>query len=454
MNINLFRFVPVLLIVLSVISFNHSAHARGEWTPPVTVDSNNNPLEISAGRTFFNENIYDTFIVLNEGPLPLKSLNVYNLEINPDPQACVLAKQSTITGFDGPIFGSSHRIMGAVPGLFSPTPVFFSSIIDDFRLKVVRSDDGGITWTIHTVDNAQNFGSSEISLDPWNPTIINVGGCNFNNDSYDTYYAHFPYNNFELVRQIPNVDCALTDPVVRSNFAMINGTQYTFYGRYPGGPDQEVFLNIGGQENKIDQFRATPNGTVDESFPSVLLATDYVVGAYFNPGDTSFAAQGSVNAFGVLVGNNNGPIDVRPVGPAPNFTTFFGIAAFESTPGTYDIIYPGGNHFQFSSTTKQSTQINTNGNFTEPDGPIGASRVNTGFFEAFLEFKTIDILQGSKNPLFGGVPAFYKDLSIDCGIFIVPPLSIPTLSEWGLIALAGALMLSGAFYLRRKMVLS
>lgn len=428
MKISQFIVIPVLLVVFSVISVGYKANAEGVWTPPDIIDQNNNPLEIAGGGTFFKDNVYDTFIVLNEGPQD--TLQVYNVDV--DIEGCTLARQSNIVGFDGPLFGSSHTIVGVVPSQFSPTPVFFSSVIDDFRLKVLRSDDGGKTWTIHTVANGQNYGSSEVSVDTHHPTTLFVGGCNFNSGTYDIFeFNPFLGNIFNLVTQVQNVQCALTSDVIRSTFAMIYGTAYTLFGRETGGDMQDIILNIGSQDNTIDQSRATPAGTVDEVYLPVLLKNDYVVGTYYNGGDDT------VKAFGVMVGNNDGPVDVRTVGAAPNFTTFFGITAVESSPGVYDILFAGGNHFQFNSNTKQSTQINTNGNFSFVNGPLAHST---------------DTREPLQNPRSGlrYIRASYMDNSIGCGQFIIPPFTIPTLSEWGLIALSGVLMLSGAFYLRRK----
>lgn len=438
MKIAIHIVVWFVLFVLLVVPGINDARAEGVWTPPDTIDQNNNPLEIAGGGTFFKDTAFDTFIVLNEGPLPLKTLQVYNVIV--DIEGCVLDRQSSIVDFDGPIFGSSHTIVGVVPSLFSPTPVFFSSIIDNFRLKVLRSDDGGITWTVHTVANGQDYGSSEVSVDLHHPTKLFVGGCNFNSGTYDIFeFDPFFGNVFNLVTQVLNVQCALTSDVIRSTFAMIYGTAYTLFGRETGGGMQDIVLNIGSQDNTIDQSRATPANTVDEVYLPVLLKNDYVVGTYYNGGDDT------VKAFGVAVGNNNGPVDVRTVGQAPPFTTFFGISAFESSPGIYDIIFPGGNHFQFNSNIKQSTQINTNGNFTNQNGPIGASQD----FNNLLESINTGIDVNTLDPTVG-VPALYVANSVGCGIFIIPPLTIPTLSEWGFMLAAIVLLAAALFVLRRR----
>ena len=203
------------VILFFVVAWSYNAQAVGVWTSPDTIDANNTPLEIAGGRTFNQDVVFDTFIVLNAGPQD--SLQVYNVDVNI--QGCSLANQSNITDFDGPLFAIGHRVVGTVSDTDPPNTIFYTSVIDDFRLKVIRSDDAGQTWTVVQVSPNQVYESSEIGFDPDQPDIVYAGGCNQPNHTYDIYRQDsFGSNNFQIAWQIPNVDCAFSDLTTRSTF--------------------------------------------------------------------------------------------------------------------------------------------------------------------------------------------------------------------------------------------
>ena len=319
MNTRLFTTVISFLLFVSLVGISDSAFSRGMWSLPDIIDANNTPLEVSAGRTYSNGNIYDTFIVLNSGPQT--SLNVYNVDITQD--GCVLANESTITGFDGPLFGSSHGIKAVLPGFFSINPSFFSCVVDNNVLKALKSDDGGLNWDIITVLPNAVYGSCETIVDPFNPTSVTIGGCNFSNGTYDGFRWDPNTNSFVFDDQVSNVDCALQG-AIRASANKIDGVKYLVHGRLQGD-DQEIFLNIGGNSNLIDLSIKTPPGTVAESIPPMKTGNGFVVGAYAN------FQTNTVNTYKTrrLV-KAKSPIDVTPVADFPPFGTFFGITGYVS----------------------------------------------------------------------------------------------------------------------------
>jgi len=433
----LFRLIPVFLIVFSVLPVGYNARATGEWLPPDIIDQNNTPLEISAGRTYNNEGIYDTFIVLNQGPQD--SLQVYNVEV--ETPGCVLAHQTNIVGFDGPLFGSAHRIVATRPHLASRSAQFYSAVIDDFRLKLLKSTDGGVYWDIITVSNNQFYGDSDVAVDPDTPNIIYVGGCNFNNRTYDIFANNtFGPDNFNLAWQVPDTDCALTSRVTRATFNVFNAHGYVLYGRDIGGNQQEIRLHRDFGDELIDvDDTATAQGGVIEVGQPTRVATGYIVTPY------EHRASQTVKAVGTVDFSKEQPT-VQTIGNAPN-TNFYGVSVQETLPGLINILFGGGNHFELNTITKTTRIVNTNGNAQNNTGPNSWS---------FIEGPGFGAVQNIINPIFlrdGKNVQSYRagfDGSVGCGEFIVKVPTIPTLSEWGLIALSGVLMLSGAFYLRRR----
>jgi len=429
MNIRLYSII--ILFFILIWSFN--AQAVGRWTSPDIIDANNTPLEIAGGLTFNQDVAFNTFIVLNAGPQD--SLQVYNVDVNI--RGCSLANQSNITDFDGPLFAIGHRVVGTASDTDPPNGIFYTSVIDNFRLKVIRSDDAGKTWTVDQVSPNQVYESSEIAVDPDNPSTVYAGACNQPNHTYDIYRQDsFGSNNFQLAWQIPNVDCALSDFTTRSTFNVFDNQYYTFYGRNVGGGQQELYIDRGNGAELIDTDVLRPGNSTNEVYnPTLIDTTGYILTTYYNRSENAVKVAGSISG-------QFTPIDVREVGPDPNFTTSFGISCFEEPPGTANILYPGGNHFQIDTLTKTTTQVNTNGNFQFPNGPISAHEAcERSIWAAFCNPFAED-----------GRRAAYMDNSIGCGEFILTVPTVPTLSQWGLIAMAGILGIVGFMVIRRRKV--
>jgi hypothetical protein len=284
----------------------------------------------------------------------------------------------------------------------------------------------------------QVYESSEIAV--YSNTVY-AGACNQPNHTYDIYKSTgFGSNTFQIAWQIPNVDCAFSDLVTRSTFNVFgNNHAYVFYGMNAGGGQQYLFINRGNGAEHIDTDVERPLNSVNEVYnPTHIGETGYIVTPYYNRSENAVKVSGS------RIGSLD-PIVVQDVGPAPNFTTFFGIGCQEAPPGVANIIYPGGNHVQIDTLTKTTTLVDANGNFENPNGPLGLSSFISSFnTEAKPGFVDLN------NPV-DHVIAMYLLESIGCGVFILPsPNPIPTLSQWGLIAMAAILGIVGFMVIRRK----
>ncbi len=258
------------VILFFVVVWSYNAQAVRVWTFPDIIDANNTPLEIAGGKTFNQDVVYDTFIVLNAGPQD--SLQVYNVDVNI--RGCSLANQSNINDFDGPLFAIGHRVVGTVSDTDPPNTIFYTSVIDNFVLKVLRSDDAGQTWTVDQVSPKEVYESSEIAVDPDNPGIVYAGGCDQPNHEYHIYRQDsFGSNNFQLAWQIPNVDCAFTDLVTRSTFSVFVNQAYLLFGRDTGGGKQDIIINRGNGDEFIDTDVLRPINSVNEVYPPTRLDT-------------------------------------------------------------------------------------------------------------------------------------------------------------------------------------
>jgi len=317
--------------------------------------------------------------------------------------------------------------------------IYHSCVIDNFRLKTVKSNNGGFNWDIVTVSPNQVYGSCEVAKDSNDPTKFYVGGCNFVSDTYDIYHSTgFGEDNFQLVWAVPNVNCALTDNVIRATFAVIHDHPVTLFGRNEGGGRQGIFIyrNILGAERIDEDVTSAALGGVIESYiPTLLYTTGYVVVPYQNRERQCVKVAGFVN---------NSPIDVRRVGDAPD-SNFYGLGCEEDPPGVANIIYSGGNHFQLNSLNKTMVKIPTNGNLLSETGPVGVSGGSSILAEDIFSF---GFPPSPETPECFRVS--YETNSIGCGEFILPVQTIPTLSKWGLIPMAGVLGIMGLFAIRRR----
>ena len=454
------KVISFILIVLSIVTCNITSQSQdGEWSPVFTINPDATPLEIIGGNVIpgwdtyillVKEAIYDEGVDVDTKTIAPNTLGVYNIN-EADPNIVT----SSPIPIDGPAFGFAHTIVNLdQSNFFGGQGPSVTAIVDNFFLKSLTTNDG-INWQKWDISNNPFYGSAEVASDPLNPGVIYAGGCNTVNDSYDLFESFDSGQTWVPVINIfgdggPLV-CALEDGT-RCTFDVHGGQHAVFCGQLVNNA-LELFINRGNGNEVIDTDIFPPTVLVRESnrlkisennspLPRDRTFFNYT---YFHNQtntvkDASFIMRGQQQ--------QQSPIIVQTLGAAPNAVDFFGIAMSEGPPGTANVLYPGS-HFQiipsnqfFAVNPFQGVEIIDVTGADSPllliqDGPLGSTpgEFGQGIFEYSIGFRFN---------------------SYDYAAFkgIIPATPIPTLSEWGLIALAGVLMLSGAFYLRRKKVMS
>ncbi|MEX0999561.1 MAG: IPTL-CTERM sorting domain-containing protein [Thermodesulfobacteriota bacterium] len=137
---------------------------------------------------------------------------------------------------------------------------------------------------------------------------------------------------------------------------------------------------------------------------------------------------------------NTIPVGMRPTGVAVTPDGMF-VYVNNSNDGTVSVIR-----------TSTNTVVDT-----VPVGmaPEGVAVTPDGMFVYVADFDddTVSVIRTSTNTVVDTVPVWYTPFSF--GIFIIPPpppspAMVPTLSEWGLIAMAGVLGIVGFMVMRRR----
>lgn len=186
----------------------------------------------------------------------------------------------------------------------------------------------------------------------------------------------------------------------------------------------ELVLQQGNEPHVVDMD--SPGPPLAETYGGVVGKVTII--AYYHRDS---------NTIKLVVHNPSGimPVQVITLGRAPMFNKFFGISCAEGPKGIANIFAPGA-HFTYNTDTGAVGSINIGPVFGTNDGPVAAIDGPLGNANEIAPFDFIRIFLGGslKYAQFGRIA----------------PRPIPTLNEWGLIALAGVLMLSGALYLRRR----
>jgi len=433
-------YVALFLMVLTLGLWHSDAQAQGgmgEWIFDTTINPDSTPLEISGGAVFPD---LDTFIVLDQ--TDLANLQVYNINRN----TRTVESTSTIP-VNTPAFGLGHVIRSA-------NDTAHSCFVDDsqHRLYATHSENA-VDWDKLLVSNDTDFSSCDTAVENGN---VFVGACNFGADEYRVYQSADNGQTWNLIETINNVLCAF-EGGTRANFNRIGGESVIFYmtgfnAVVAAEKDQldttrlvapgELIVVRGNAMSMIDQDSMGP--PLAESYPGGFVGEVTIIPYYHRESNT-------VRVY-VHDPINRTPEIVIVLGDAPLFIQFFGITCAEGPKGIANIIYPG-KHFQFD-TIKGDFVVTEVGSlpFRIPtDGPIASAQ-----HELPTEEDPDFPIQNMNNKLtrifFG---AGYAGGSFDYAQFgRIGSRPIPTLSEWGLIALSGVLMLSGAVYLRRRKVMS
>lgn len=409
----------LILLVFSLVLLQNNATAQplnGQWIFDNIINSDVDPLEISGGAVFPG---IDTFIVLDDNNL--SNLMVYNIN-----RSTRSVESTSTISVNTPAFGLGHVIHSA-------NGTAHSCFTDNFALIAVQSQNG-TDWNRVQVAESAEYDSCETAVS--NGDVF-IGACNADGNAYMVFQSQDNGLTWNQIQAIKGVLCP-SDGGTRPTFNMINGEPVIFYMTgFNGGKavendqnttrlieDGELVLFQGGQFEVLDMD--SPGRTLAESFPPKVVQ-GFIVAPYYHrdSGTIKLLVEDLVGFF---------PPFVVTLGDAPLFTTFFGVACAEGPEGIVNVITPG-RHFQFSLDTNQTFQISQFPFMQFVNGPIAVSNGMAG---------------GNG----GGAEVFFASMftnSIDYALFgRMGPRPIPTLSEWGLIALAGILMLSGAFYLRRK----
>ena len=273
-----------------------------------------------------------------------------------------------------------------------------------------------VDWDKLLVTNDTNFSSCDTAVDNGN---VFVGACNFGADDYRVYQSTDNGQTWNLIKTISDVLCAF-EGGTRANFNMVNGEPVVFYmSSLPAvALATNDLLEVKGN-NLHDLVVEDDDGpeVVDQDSEGPPLAESYPVGRIGNFVITPFYHRDS-DTVKIMVSELFGFV-VITLGPAPDFNQFFGITCTEFPEGIVNIMYPGANHLQLNTKTGELSKI-PNGPFTNEDGPIATTAAVAAFFSVG-----------------------YQGDSFDYAQFRLVLAGIPTLSEWGLIALAGILGIVG-----------
>jgi len=460
------RFIIPTLIVL-VLSLSFSFSSMAEVVPGqvvvkivsihtdkdglVIVEDNVTPLEIGGGSVVFSvqlecpggfQTTHDSLVVLNqEDP---NNLQVYKInQINPD-----IVEQSTIP-VNQSAYGSSRNMYTRSDG------EIFGSFINGGdqnggELTSIWSENG-LDYDADPVNPGFNtYGSSTTAphslQDGADPC---TGGPNLANNRWEVFCSQDDGASWNLMGSVDDVTSALE-----------GGTVGTF------GPTgfNSFWVFAAGLTNVEYTLRITDTLTgeskaFDTDMPGNTLADSCGVSTPEGNGvvyRNRMEGKIKVVTFPSNFGQPGGPDPVVHVlGDDPNFDApgqqgfyGFGCTATPGNPNGTDmgITAPGGKRWDIDfDTGKIIKSIVPPPNNITQSGPTSMNSMCT------------DLGDSNDNPIFGEGPesgdtlAFSQSLDYAQFIYVLDQgTTIPTLSEWGLIALAGILMLSGAFYLRRK----
>ena len=418
----------VLIILVSTLGLWHSdASAQGgigQWIFDTTINPDSTPLEISGGGVFPD---LDTFIVLDQ--MDLANLQVYNINRN------TRSVESTSTiPVNTPAFGLGHVIRSA-------NDTAHSCFVDDsqHRLYATHSQNA-VDWDKLLVTNDTNFSSCDTAVENGN---VFVGACNFGADEYRVYQSADNGQTWNLIETIDNVLCAF-EGGTRANFNRIDGESVIFYmtgfnGGTVAANDQsnttrlvaegELVLAKGGNKTVFGMDDLGP--PLAESYPSKKIGGFTVTPFYHRASNTISLSVAPPPPFTL-------PIIVE-LGPAPLFTSFFGLACAEGPEGIVNVIAPG-RHFQYDPARMALTQVTPGPLGGLTDGPVAACR------------PIFDDPNDNTNDIgFLIFSSTFRGNSFDYAQFgLVKARPIPTLSEWGLIAMAGVLGIIGLLAIRRR----
>ena len=421
--------VALILLLISVVLSHDQARAQGpmgQWIFDTIINPDVEPLEISGGPVFPG---IDTFIVLDDNDR--SNLMVYNIN-----RSTRSVESTSTIPVNTPAFGLGHVIRSA-------NNTAHSCFTDNFELFAVHSPNG-VDWDKVPVTEFKEYDSCETAV---NNGDVFVGACNVDADAYLIFQSQDNGQTWNKIQEIENVLCPSQDGT-RPTFNMIDGVPVIFY--MTGFSEEEavekdqsnttrliapgeLVLQQGNEPHVVDMD--TPHNTLAESFPSKTINGTIYTAYYHRASNTIRLLVKNPPPFGL-------PIVVELGPPAP-FTTFFGLACVEGPKGTINVIAPG-KHFQYvpifdpiDTGAGEVFQISRFPFMNQNNGPVGVTDFAPppGFVRAEE-----------------GFDAMYPG-SLGFGQFrLIGSRPIPTLSEWGLIALAGVLMLSGAFYLRRRVM--
>lgn len=450
------KYISLILLVLSFGFWQNNAQAQCQYLQPngVTIDPDAVLLEIVGGNLFggpvpgseIPRTTHDSFVYLTDD-------DPNNLHVALIDQATLNAQFSSFP-VDSFAFGFSDRIVNT-----ATNGMGFCFIND-------ADGDGGIPTFAYTMDG--------LNYD----TVVIAPG-----DTYNS--CALIKNDNEFFTDFLKVMANNTDTSALDFWSSNDGG--TTWGAEPItvtgvlGPPQGVVPNFvsngnGGQRvfvtRGVGAFPTTPfrNEIFDPSTGEfVVVNTDTIDN---RPNDTCAAERDALNIIWFVDKEDatqraiqlfDAPLggltfeDVVSVPVGDPDAPFFGGGCIHVPPGqgnpqdvNFGLTAPGVGTFSVSGRgtnirVRQSAP-NRDPVFNIDQGPQALTKINglqTGLFN-----NTLDV--GETGWALGQSGTFEY---AQC-VFGPSEIPIPTLSEWGLIALAGVLMLSGAFYLRRKKAVS
>ena len=293
----------------------------------------------------------------------------------------------------------------------------------------------------------QDFSTTRTFQDPDNPGRVYVGG---RDDTEDSLFYFFSNNgeSWELLIKILDATGA-SDGAVRHGAGINNGRFWVFYGALT---NVEYELTVTDTSTGVSRplGQRTPSQDLQESDCKAIPNTDQNLCVFF---DENIDMIKAVQFPSPLMDPNDVQIkDLAPPPPFENGFDFFNISIGADNNGNAVVTWPGQEQlFIFDPLTGKLLPSGITPPWNDLNSGAGAIAPITDPNAVFDTFGTF-FVDGFES---GNVSAWSYTTpgSLELYQFIIfrkDRSSVSTLSEWGLIALSGVLMLMGALYIRRK----
>ena len=456
----IFTSTALLLLVLTLGFWQQNAQAQCSYIQPegVDIDPDVTPLEIVGGNLFGPTlpgaevplTTHDVVIYLNQG-------DSSNLHVAKVDQA-TLETQFSSFPVDSFTFGFADRIVNTVStGLVT---CFINGADGNGGTPTIAYSMDGLNFDTKPLAAADTYDSCAVIKDDPNDNFITDllvfmahNRATGNLDFWETDDGGQTWVLSPLT--VPNVLGPTDGGVVPTFTRGADGTWITFHSRQTAPMVVESVLNNVNTQFALPLLLETEDGVLAETCSAEI--DDKNLLAAYDRSKNQIRVWSYEDRYGFQPVEEPKNVYNAPAPMFQNDLGFFGIGCTHVTQGPNN---PQGNNFIIAAPWGNTTSFKINDanevRRTDPgrdvtrttmSGPAALTKINTDIIDnPFGNFGVNEPLQGAALFMFGS-------LRYGQCVFGPSEIPIPTLSEWGLIALSGVFLLSGAFYLRRKKAL-